>query len=101
MVKQYNSEATVAAGYRATYNAEIDYLLEGGDGEVELLMTNTGYNGGKSGKTIILQFALQHPFSRGAVQITSASPFVMPSVDPGYLTHPGDIQIIRETMRCR
>lgn len=23
----------------------------------------------------------------------------MPSVDPGYLTHPGDIQIIRETMR--
>lgn len=90
---------TVGAGYRAISEAEITQLLQTGEAAVEVLMANTGYNSGQSGKTMTIQFALQHPMSRGWVNITSTNPFVMPSIDPGYLTHPGDIAIIRQAMK--
>jgi choline dehydrogenase len=36
----------------------------------------------------------QHPMSRGYVQINSTSTFDSPIIQPGYLTHPADIQVL-------
>lgn len=99
VVEMYGFTGTIAAGYEAIYNAEMTRLVAEGEAEVEFLMANTGWNSGESGKTATLQFALQHPFSRGSLQITSNDPFTMPSIDPGYLTHPGDIIIMREALK--
>jgi choline dehydrogenase len=99
VVDMYGFEGTVAEGYKTIYEAELTRLVEKGEPEVEFLMANTGWNGGASGKTVTLQFAIQHPFSRGALKVTTSDPFTMPSIDPGYLTHPGDITIMREAFR--
>lgn len=98
-IAQEGMSGTIAAGYRALYASEIEAFLEGGEGAVEFLMANTGYAQGASGKTTVLQFATQRPFSRGSVRLTSSNPFTMPSINPGYLTHPSDIAIIREAMK--
>lgn len=37
---------------------------------------------------------LSHPFSRGRVHITSSSPHDYPLIDPAYLTHPLDVEIL-------
>ena len=98
-INQEGMSGPVEAGYRALYASEIEAFLEGGEGAVELLMANTGYAQGESGKTTTLQFATQRPFSRGSVRLTSSDPFTMPSINPGYLTHPSDIALIREAMK--
>ncbi|KAL7931447.1 hypothetical protein V8C35DRAFT_323612 [Trichoderma chlorosporum] len=38
--------------------------------------------------------ALTHPFSRGSVHITSSDPEVAPSIDPNYLHHPVDFELL-------
>jgi choline dehydrogenase len=37
--------------------------------------------------------------SRGTVVINSTSVFDSPVIDPGYLTHPADIQILRQAFK--
>lgn len=37
---------------------------------------------------------LQYPVSRGSVHITSADPFAAPAVDPGYLNHQADVDVL-------
>lgn len=98
-VDMYGITGTVAQGYRTVYDAELTRLLETGEPAVEFLMANTGWGRGASGKTTTLQFAIQHPFSRGALRITTSDPFTMPSIDPGYLTHPRDIVVMREAFK--
>ncbi|KAK1037535.1 hypothetical protein LTS16_012756 [Friedmanniomyces endolithicus] len=36
---------------------------------------------------------LSHPLSRGIVHIHSADPFAKPTIDPGYYTHPLDLEV--------
>ncbi|KAK0269170.1 hypothetical protein LTR35_010863 [Friedmanniomyces endolithicus] len=36
---------------------------------------------------------LSHPLSRGTVHISSADPFAKPTIDPGYYTHPLDLEL--------
>ncbi|KAK0262849.1 hypothetical protein B0A54_09037 [Friedmanniomyces endolithicus] len=36
---------------------------------------------------------LSHPLSRGTVHIHSADPFAKPTIDPGYYTHPLDLEV--------
>ncbi|KAK0282935.1 hypothetical protein LTR91_023393 [Friedmanniomyces endolithicus] len=36
---------------------------------------------------------LSHPLSRGTVHIRSADPFAKPTIDPGYYTHPLDLEM--------
>lgn len=98
-VDMYGFTGTIAEGYKTIYNAELTRLVESGEPAVEFLMANTGWGQGASGKTVTLQFAIQHPFSRGAVQITTSDPFTMPSIDPGYLTHPDDITVMRAAFK--
>lgn len=98
-VDMYGLTGTVAEGYKTIYEAERTRLLATGEPAVEFLMANTGWGQGASGKTVTLQFAIQHPFSRGSLKATTTDPFTMPSIDPGYLTHPNDIVVMRQAFR--
>ncbi|KAL8646383.1 MAG: hypothetical protein Q9210_006172 [Variospora velana] len=46
------------------------------------------------GNYMTLFAALNHPFSRGSVHITSADPMEKPRIDPKYLSHPLDNEIL-------
>ncbi|KAI4173725.1 MAG: hypothetical protein LQ348_006486 [Seirophora lacunosa] len=46
------------------------------------------------GNYMTLCAALNHPFSRGSVHITSADPTEKPRIDPRYLSHPLDNEIL-------
>lgn len=48
------------------------------------------------GHYISLFTALSHPFSRGTVHITSASPSAPPRIDPNYYSHPLDMKLMVE-----
>lgn len=41
---------------------------------------------------------LEHPFSRGFVHITSPSPTAYPAIDPNYLSHPFDVQVVSQIL---
>ncbi|CZR63099.1 probable choline dehydrogenase [Phialocephala subalpina] len=47
-----------------------------------------------SGNFFTLLGVLEHPFSRGSVHIQSADPTVYPSIDPRYLSHPFDLEVL-------
>ncbi|OBT65798.1 hypothetical protein VE03_03316 [Pseudogymnoascus sp. 23342-1-I1] len=47
---------------------------------------------GKNG--IVLAAALARPLSTGTVHISSSDPQVDPLIDPGYLTHPADVEVL-------
>jgi choline dehydrogenase len=101
LVAAYSTNSLVQAGYNATYTAEVDDIYTSPVGQAEILMANTGsYNAfPTAGNTISIQAAIQHPLSRGSVKITSKSTFISPTIDPGYFTHPADIQILREAFK--
>lgn len=46
------------------------------------------------GNYMTLCAALNHPFSRGSVHISSADPMQKPTIDPKYLSHPLDNEIL-------
>lgn len=96
IVEAYSTNAAVQRGYAATYAAEVRDIMPSAVGQAELLLSNTGTYGayGEDVKTMSIQAAIQHPLSRGSVQINSTSAFDPPVVDAGYLTHPADIQIL-------
>ena len=93
-IAAYTNNTFVAAGYNATYQAEIQNVLPSNVGAAELLLSNTGtYSSyiATSNKTVSIQAAIQHPLSRGSVKLNSTSVFDAPLIDPGYLTHPADM----------
>ncbi|KAI9676550.1 MAG: hypothetical protein M1817_000709 [Caeruleum heppii] len=54
----------------------------------------TSYNAGNTGNFISFFGILTHPFSRGASHINSASHTAYPTIDPRYLSHPLDLEIL-------
>ncbi|KAG8897170.1 hypothetical protein FRC01_011460 [Tulasnella sp. 417] len=48
---------------------------------------------------MILTAALQHPFSRGTVHITSSDPLTKPAIDPKYLSHAFDKTVLLEAVK--
>ncbi|GAA5862628.1 hypothetical protein JCM3774_001083 [Rhodotorula dairenensis] len=99
-VQAYTNNAQVQAGYNATYSAELRDVFPSAVGQAEILLSNTGTYGGYPGAvTVQIQAAIQHPLSRGSVKINSTSTFDKPEIDPGYLTHPADIVILREAFK--
>ncbi|KAK7517426.1 putative aryl-alcohol dehydrogenase [Phyllosticta citriasiana] len=46
------------------------------------------------GNYITIVAILNHPFSRGDVHITSADPTAAPRIDPRYLSHPLDLELL-------
>lgn len=43
--------------------------------------------------------SLQYPSSRGSVHVTSSDPFRHPAIDPAYLSHPADLQVLCAALR--
>ncbi|GAA5906271.1 GMC family oxidoreductase [Sporobolomyces salmoneus] len=99
-VSSYGSNSAVQSGYDATYSADVNDILSSPVGQAEILLSNTGtYGGYPDSITVQIQAALQHPFSRGSVTINSTSTFDRPQIDAGYLTHPADVQVLREAFK--
>jgi len=82
----------VIEGYKAIYTAT-QKLVPQGVGQVELLLSIN------APKTITIQAALQHPYSRGRVYINSSSAFDPVVIDPQYFSHPADIILLREGIK--
>ncbi|GAA5982892.1 hypothetical protein JCM5350_001544 [Sporobolomyces pararoseus] len=99
-ISAYGSNSKVQAGYNATYSADVNDILSSPVGQAEILLSNTGtYSAYPDSITVQIQAALQHPMSRGSVTINSTSTFDSPQIDAGYLTHPADIQVLREAFK--
>ncbi|KAF8075294.1 hypothetical protein FPV67DRAFT_1476885 [Lyophyllum atratum] len=82
----------VVEGYKAIYTATQN-LVPQGVGQIELLLSIN------APKTIVIQAALQHPYSQGRVYINSSSPFDPIVIDPQYFSHPADIAVLREGIK--
>ncbi|TFK22299.1 pyranose dehydrogenase [Coprinopsis marcescibilis] len=54
---------------------------------------------GRAGPTAGGFFGLLTPYSRGSIRIRSDNPFEAPLIDTGFLTHPFDIEAIKEGFR--
>ncbi|RXW16744.1 hypothetical protein EST38_g9111 [Candolleomyces aberdarensis] len=54
---------------------------------------------GPAGPTMAVSVVLLTPYSRGTVKLASSNPFDDPLIDPGYLSHPFDIQALKEGIR--
>ncbi|KAJ9654879.1 hypothetical protein H2198_006152 [Neophaeococcomyces mojaviensis] len=48
---------------------------------------------------ITLAGCLQYPASRGSIHITSSDPEVQPAINPGYLTHQSDVDVLAACMK--
>jgi choline dehydrogenase len=71
----YSTDSTVLAGYNASYNSEVNDIYPSPVGQAEFLMSNTGaYGAWKDTKAVAIQFALQHPLSRGVPSPALAQP---------------------------
>ncbi|KAG9123084.1 hypothetical protein FRC07_000258 [Ceratobasidium sp. 392] len=92
-----SSDPRVKKGYQAVYETTMNKLLMTQAGQVELLFSLTGTSSGSD--TIAIQAALQHPFSHGRLYINSTDPFDQPVIDPNYLSHYGDIVMLREGLK--
>lgn len=85
-----DTDPSVRAGYEAQVEHIVKMHKERSTAGQELM-----YVGGGTGLTSILL----HPLSRGSVQLNSTDPFDDPLVDPRYLSHPSDGQILVETVK--
>lgn len=72
-----------------------------------LAQTNL-HEGGKSfvgtqllpGNFASLGCAQSHPFSRGSAHVSSADPGAPPDIDPRYLSHPADLEVLARHVRA-
>ncbi|KAJ6464591.1 GMC oxidoreductase-domain-containing protein [Mycena sanguinolenta] len=88
-------DSTVQAGVKAQYALLADWAASASIGQVELIFSMFGLTDGAIG----LQFCIQHAFSRGYVQINSASAFDYPSINPNYLSISYDADIMRAAFK--
>lgn len=95
-----NVPSSVKKGYaRALHTLTNDLLSEnsasgfGGapKGAMEILLSTMH-------DKITLQNALQAPFSRGSIKINSKDPFDHPTIDPHYLSHPADGELLARAL---
>ncbi|KIV98945.1 hypothetical protein, variant [Verruconis gallopava] len=90
---QYLSAEThpdVVAGYRRIAQKIHDLTASRTGAGVELIW----FQGGAE-----IISTLMNPMSRGTVRLSSKNPWAPPLVDPRYLTHPSDVQMIIECIR--
>jgi len=82
------TDPTVIAGYKAIYNTTANDIITSPIGLVEVLIGNN-VDG-----IINIGAALQHPFSTGQIYINSSNPMDYPVINPNYLSHPADIEVL-------
>ncbi|PWN48865.1 hypothetical protein IE53DRAFT_388931 [Violaceomyces palustris] len=96
-MKESDAPEPVKKGWKKQYDILLDDLLRKksqngftgkSKGAIEILL-------GLSSGSIQIEAALQSPFSRGYVHITSSDPFEKPSINPNYLKHESDLELLR------
>lgn len=85
-----DTDPSVVAGYESQVEHILKMHQDRSTAAQELL-----YTGGGVGLTNVLL----HPLSRGSVQLNSTDPFDDPLVDPRYLSHPSDGQVLVESVK--
>ncbi|KIY51929.1 GMC oxidoreductase [Fistulina hepatica ATCC 64428] len=88
-----STNSKVLNGYQHVFNATVSTFMPSEIGQVEILLSVTG------DKTVIVQVALQHPLSQGSLTLNSSSAFDYPIIDPQYLAHWADLEILREGIK--
>ncbi|CRG84226.1 Alcohol dehydrogenase [acceptor] [Talaromyces islandicus] len=92
-ITQYSPNTTydagVVAGYQAIANVTASNILNSTVGQIEILYMNSDANG-----DVGITAALQHPYSHGRIYINSSNPLDYPVIDPNYLAHPADQDIL-------
>ena len=91
MTSWQNLPAGVATSLSKQYAIQQQWLTTG-VGQIEFLLTMLGQNGAQD--QIGIQMALQHPWSRGNIFITSSDPWTPPAINPDYLGVGYDIDIM-------
>ncbi|EST09590.1 Glucose-methanol-choline oxidoreductase, C-terminal [Kalmanozyma brasiliensis GHG001] len=93
-----NVPEAVRRGWAKQYKFLLEDLLTaksdkgftgGAKGAMEMLL------GISNGKQVMVETALQAPFSRGWVEISSKNPFDKPIINPNYLQHRSDVELMR------
>lgn len=75
----------------------IPLQLNGNPSDTPTDMTKL-FSKSNDGNYITIVAMLMHPFSRGDIHITSTDPTEQPRVDPGYLSHPIDIEMLARAL---
>lgn len=79
----------VKAGYKAQYEIMKGWLDE--KTQLECIMNIWG----SAVSSVKFEAAVQHPWSRGSVFVSSANPFDAPNIDPKYLSVEPDIKLMQ------
>ncbi|KLT39838.1 FAD/NAD(P)-binding domain-containing protein [Cutaneotrichosporon oleaginosum] len=82
---RHNIPASVQKGM-ATQFALQKKWMKSNIGQIEIIL----HMWGSTATSIVLQCALQHPFSRGTVMINGSNPFNMPTINPDYFSASAD-----------
>ncbi|WWC72758.1 uncharacterized protein I206_106722 [Kwoniella pini CBS 10737] len=79
----------VVTGLKAQYDIQQQWMTSD-VGQLEIILTMLGHGGNEMG----IQVALQHPWSRGKILITSKDAFTAPAINPDYFGVGYDIDIM-------
>lgn len=93
------------SGLKKQYEEISNKLEDSGEAVTEQIHVPAGFNYEGGDNTTLLFTAppvnsltfyavLLHPYSRGNIHITSADPTEYPRIDPRYLSHPADLEIL-------
>ncbi len=88
-----STDPGVIDGYKAIYGTTANTILTSPIGLIEIVMGLT------TDGVIQIGANLQHPFSHGQISINSSDPLDYPVINPNYLSHPADVQILREGIK--
>ncbi|PLB40373.1 GMC family oxidoreductase [Aspergillus candidus] len=95
---QRKQREQVVGQLRSPTSGNIQFILSQGTLNVDEVVADQGKfakplaGTDPDGFTIVA--CLEYPASRGTVHITSSDPTVNPAVDPAYLSHPADVDIL-------
>lgn len=88
-----STDSGVIDGYKAIYGTTANTILTSPLGLIELVI------GLSTDGAIQIGANLQHPFSHGQISINSSNPLDYPVINPNYLNHPADVEILREGVK--
>ncbi|KAF7302292.1 Choline dehydrogenase [Mycena indigotica] len=88
-------DSTVQAGVKAQYSILSGWAAHSKIGQIEMIFNMFG----SAASMIGIQLCLQHPFSRGYVNIKSASIFDYPEINPNYLSVSYDLDLMRTAFK--
>ncbi|KAJ9613110.1 hypothetical protein H2200_003051 [Cladophialophora chaetospira] len=88
-----STDSGVIDGFKAIYDTTANTILTSPIGLIELVIGLT------TDGVIQIGANLQHPFSHGQISINSSNPLDYPVINPNYLNHPADVQILREGVK--